>query len=131
MRTKLLAVAAISLFLICAVACQPPASQSPAPRSPRESTCDRACLEKYVDQYMDAMLTHEPNPALFAKTAGSPKTGRAAATWRGPLGQHGRQKEPINSMFLTLKPSRWPSSGLPVKKRRRPEKGIPSRSRSA
>jgi hypothetical protein len=29
--------------------------------------CDRACLEKYIDQYMDAMLEHNPSPALFAK----------------------------------------------------------------
>jgi len=32
-----------------------------------KSSCDRACLEKYVDQYMDAMLTHKPSPTLFAK----------------------------------------------------------------
>jgi hypothetical protein len=29
--------------------------------------CDRACLEKYVDQYMDAMLAHKVSPELFAK----------------------------------------------------------------
>jgi hypothetical protein len=29
--------------------------------------CDRACLEKYVDQYMDAMLAHNPSPKLFAQ----------------------------------------------------------------
>jgi hypothetical protein len=29
--------------------------------------CDRACLEGYVDKYMDAMLAHDPNPELFAK----------------------------------------------------------------
>ncbi len=31
------------------------------------AACDRACLEGYVDQYMDAMMTHQPNPKLFAK----------------------------------------------------------------
>ena len=30
-------------------------------------SCDRACLESYVDRYMDAMLAHDPSPALFAK----------------------------------------------------------------
>ena len=29
--------------------------------------CDRACLESYVDKYMDAMLAHDPSPTLFAK----------------------------------------------------------------
>jgi hypothetical protein len=29
--------------------------------------CDRACLEKYIDQYLDAMLAHKASPELFAK----------------------------------------------------------------
>ena len=29
--------------------------------------CDRACLENYIDRYMDAMLAHDPSPTLFAK----------------------------------------------------------------
>jgi hypothetical protein len=29
--------------------------------------CDRACLERYVDSYLDAMLAHDANPALFAR----------------------------------------------------------------
>jgi len=29
--------------------------------------CDRACLESYVDKYIDAMLAHDPSPTLFAK----------------------------------------------------------------
>jgi hypothetical protein len=29
--------------------------------------CDRACLENYIDRYMDAMLAHDPSPKLFAK----------------------------------------------------------------
>jgi hypothetical protein len=29
--------------------------------------CDRACLEGYVDKYLDAMLAHEVSPTLFAK----------------------------------------------------------------
>ena len=68
MRMKLFAVAVISLLLTVVVACQQPASQSPAPEKPAaQSNCDRACLEKYVDQYMDAMLSHEVSPTLFAK----------------------------------------------------------------
>jgi hypothetical protein len=32
-----------------------------------KSDCDRACLEQYVDRYLDAMLAHKVNPELFAK----------------------------------------------------------------
>ena len=68
MRMKWFAIAVVSLFLLTGVACQKPAPESTAPQTtdvPR-GTCDRACLEKYVDRYMDAMLAHEPNKTLFA-----------------------------------------------------------------
>jgi hypothetical protein len=29
--------------------------------------CDRACLEGYVDKYLDAMLANDPSPKLFAR----------------------------------------------------------------
>ena len=32
-------------------------------------TCDRACLENYIDRYLDAMLAHKVSPELFAKNA--------------------------------------------------------------
>jgi hypothetical protein len=46
--------------------------------------CDRACLEKYVDRYMDAMLAHDPNPALFARECKFTENGV-----RLPLGNEG------------------------------------------
>ena len=73
MRMKLFAVAVISLLLFIFAACQkpvsePPASQSSSAQTPAaQGNCDRACLEKYIDQYMDAMLSHQPIPTLFAK----------------------------------------------------------------
>jgi hypothetical protein len=73
MRMKLFVVTILSLLLCFAVACQGPASKSPESEKPAaektapEPPCDRACLEKYVDQYMDAMLSHQPIPTLFAK----------------------------------------------------------------
>jgi hypothetical protein len=67
MRMKLFAVAVISLLLIAVAACQQPASENSAPeKTVVQNTCDRACLEGYVDQYMDAMVSHEPSPKLFA-----------------------------------------------------------------
>ncbi len=36
------------------------AAQSPEP------ACDRACLEGFVDRYLDAMLANDPSPELFA-----------------------------------------------------------------
>ncbi len=29
--------------------------------------CDRACLEDYVDKYLDAMMVNDPSPALFSE----------------------------------------------------------------
>jgi hypothetical protein len=65
---KSVALAVVALLLIFTAACQKPEAQKPA--SAKESVqapCDRACMEKYVDQYMDAMLAHEVSPKLFAK----------------------------------------------------------------
>lgn len=46
--------------------------------------CDRACLEKYVDRYMDAMLNDEPSKTLFAKNCVFTENGV-----RLPLGDEG------------------------------------------
>jgi hypothetical protein len=53
MRIKLFAVVIIAVLLPAAMAAQ--------------SKCDRTCLEGYVDRYLDAMLAHKVDPALFAK----------------------------------------------------------------
>jgi hypothetical protein len=49
-----------------------------------KSTCDRACLEKYVDQYLDAMQAHKVSPELFAKNCKFTENGV-----RLPLGGEG------------------------------------------
>jgi hypothetical protein len=56
MRMKSAAIAAI-LFLLPATLVAQQAAVS----------CDRACLEGYVDKYMDAMLKHEASKTLFAE----------------------------------------------------------------
>ncbi len=72
MRMKSFAVAVIGLLLFVAVACQSTAPEKDVPKSTAsesaapQSTCDRACLEGYVDKYMDAMLAHDPSKTLFA-----------------------------------------------------------------
>lgn len=72
MRKKLFVFAAIALLVFIAAACQPSSSEKTAPASSDsqsaapQSTCDRACLEGYVDKYMDAMLAHDPGKTLFA-----------------------------------------------------------------
>jgi len=67
MRMKLFTIAVMSLLLFTGVACQKPAPGSTTPQTTAvpQSACDRACLEKYVDQYMDAMLAHQPSKTLF------------------------------------------------------------------
>src|SRR5580700_7272470 len=39
---------------------------SGGPSAARAAACDRACLERIVDQYLDAMLAHDPHKAPFA-----------------------------------------------------------------
>jgi hypothetical protein len=35
--------------------------------SGQSKTCDRACLEPFVDKYLDAMVAHDPSKAPFAR----------------------------------------------------------------
>lgn len=53
MRIKLLTIATLLVLLPTVAAAQ--------------SKCDRACLEGYVDRYLDAMKEHKVDPKLFAK----------------------------------------------------------------
>ena len=58
MRMRLFVVVSVLLALAPAALAQPAVKVA----------CDRACLEKYIDQYLDAMLAHKVSPELFAKT---------------------------------------------------------------
>ncbi len=81
MRIKILAVAVIAILLSVVSGCRPPESSN------MESTgrpCDRACLENYVDRYMDAMLDNEPSGTLFAEDCLFTENGV-----RLPLGDEG------------------------------------------
>jgi len=57
MRVKLIVLGIFMSFAVAAMA-QPPVVK-PA--------CDRACLEGYIDRYMDAMIAKDVSPKLFAK----------------------------------------------------------------
>lgn len=48
------------------------------------SSCDRACLENYVDKYMDAMLENDPHLELFSRDCKFTENGV-----RLPLGNEG------------------------------------------
>jgi hypothetical protein len=56
MRNKILLVVIIALLLPCLVQAQA-----------NKPSCDRSCLENYVDRYMDAMLKHDPSLDLFSR----------------------------------------------------------------
>jgi len=73
MRMKLIVVAIVLTLLPMAFA-QPVAKPA----------CDRTCLEKYVDQYLDAMLAHKAGPELFAKRCRFTENGVEL-----PLGEEG------------------------------------------
>ena len=56
-----------------------------AAQAPRITpACDRACLEGYVDRYLDAMLANEVNPKLFSRDVKFTENGV-----RLPLGNEG------------------------------------------
>jgi len=80
MRIRLYTAAGIFILLFMAAACQTAESAEPEV----QSSCDRACLEKYVNQYMDAMLANEPSETLFAKDCVFKENGV-----RLPLGDEG------------------------------------------
>jgi hypothetical protein len=73
MRVKVWVIAVISISMILLAGCQGDGPQSTAPKTEvpqvgaTQGNCDRACLEKYIDQYMDAMLAHKVSETLFAK----------------------------------------------------------------
>ncbi len=80
MQIRILTTANILILLCMVAACQTMGSIKPKV----QSACDRACMEKYVDQYMDAMLANEPSEALFAKDCVFTENGV-----RLPLGDEG------------------------------------------
>ena len=73
MRMKSIAIAIIASLLLAFAAYQNPALASATPetaasqKAHAKSACDRACLESYVDKYLDAMLKHEVDRALFSE----------------------------------------------------------------
>jgi hypothetical protein len=87
MRVKLYAIAVILLLTFVVAACQKPESPKAAPESAQKSqiTCsDRACLESYIDKYMDAMLSHEASKTLFTENCRFTENGVQL-----PLGNEG------------------------------------------
>ena len=71
----------ISLFVMAVVLALLPGAFA---QQAGKAACDRACLEKYVDRYMDAMLAHDPSPTLFARECKFTENGV-----RLPLGNEG------------------------------------------
>jgi hypothetical protein len=53
-------------------------------QNPDKQSCDRACLESYVDQYLDAMMANDPNFELFTRDCKFTENGV-----RLPLGSEG------------------------------------------
>ncbi len=73
MRTRFLIIAFILISLPCLAKAQE-----------NSDSCDRACLENYVDRYMDAMLENNPSLELFSRDCKFTENGV-----RLPLGSEG------------------------------------------
>jgi len=73
MQIRINSIIAILILLPCVVQAQSTGS-----------SCDRACLENYVDRYMDAMLENDPDLELFSRDCKFTENGV-----RLPLGNEG------------------------------------------
>src|SRR5512136_2345180 len=73
MRIRVLAIVFIFALLPCLAQAQG-----------KSNSCDRACLETYVDKYMDAMLKHDASLELFSRDCKFTENGV-----RLPLGHEG------------------------------------------
>lgn len=80
MRMKIMNAAVIAFPLIMVEGCRTAESFDAEVQSP----CERACLENYVDRYMDAMLDNEPDGTLFTEDCIFTENGV-----RLPLGDEG------------------------------------------
>jgi len=83
MRRRIAAVASALLFLIAA---GPVAMAQPA-------SCDRQCLEGFIDRYLDALLAHDPRRVPIASTVRYTENGQRLALgdglWRSVRGKGG------------------------------------------
>jgi hypothetical protein len=64
MHIRIIAVAVISVFLPSLGLVQG-----------KSSSCNRACLENYIDRYVDAMLENDPSREFFLAIASLRKMG--------------------------------------------------------
>ena len=67
MRMRFLVLAVLVVALLPGAFAQQQAKKAISDVPAAKSACDRACLEGYVDRYLDAMLAHNVDPGLFAK----------------------------------------------------------------
>src|ERR1700733_14571410 len=68
MAKRLIAMSVLGLWLAGALAAQTGNGKSGA--------CDRACLEGFVDQYLDAVMAHDPKLAPLAKNVKFTENGQ-------------------------------------------------------
>jgi hypothetical protein len=63
MRQRLGLVASVTALLLCTISVcfDPTAAASSGPRVAPEDSCDYACLTNFVDQYLKALVAHEPS----------------------------------------------------------------------
>jgi hypothetical protein len=78
MRMRIMTVAVIAILLHMVVACERPESTTTESATMETTStenagiesqfsCDMACLENYIDRYLDAMMANDPSPELFTK----------------------------------------------------------------
>ncbi len=73
MKLQLMAAGAIAAMGLVGSAA--PAAADPIPMGKIE--CDRACLQDMVDQYLAAVVAHDPAGCRWRRTSATPRTARS------------------------------------------------------
>lgn len=71
------------LFLIAAIVGSPTARATHAATSPAATGCDRACLKRTLDSYLDAMTKHDASKLPVSKSVKFTENGRALKLGEG------------------------------------------------
>ncbi len=106
---------------------QPLGSFATAQQSAQQAApCDRACLSGFVDQYLDAVLKHDPKLVPLTKNVKYTENGQRLdpgdGLWRSMVGR----RAVTGSTSMMSRPAKWYSWELSAKRAERPPSRLPT-----
>ena len=88
MMKKIVSLTALGALLAAALTVSMIAGQAPARGGAATGPCDRACLEGFVDRYLDAMAARDPKQLPLAANVKYTENGRVYRNHERRSGQH-------------------------------------------